>query len=833
MSVSVNSKRVLFILGGLIALSVAVVSFVLYKTPDWMRQYATEYGKSIGYEIQLGHIDLSVTKLKLEIQDIRIAPLGLTQTMSETVSQTEPKSPTSTPSKAASNPLLDIKQLSVDFALDGIYNSRWHIRNIALSEAKLMLLRTGANPANADKKSVNLWNWQKFIQANLDLAKTKPQSDKKSSPFNLQIDQISIIQSEFKIDDQQSGFHDQASHISINLKDIVKLDTPSPALEGQMNVSLGELEIPLFRKDDGTEKVIKLGKVSFVGGVQGDPAGELKLKFDVQLGHGSIAGKGDWQGKTGVALIEGNLKNINLQPLIVLVPTNQALTAKSGVASGDWKVLISKGQWSVKSNLQIDQLAVFEPDVKGELVGWEQAKIREINLVGHDQKTSLSVQEILLNQPTGRFIFYEDRSTNFGHLLASPKKTNPSKASATKEAIPSGRSNFDFNVNSVTLNGGHIYFTDYSIKPFFQSTVNDLHGTLLGLSNQRKQYSAIALDGRVDQAGELVVRGSMNFSDPLRNNDVSINFRRIPLLSINPYSKTFAGYEILGGTISLNLVYKVTDANLKGSNQIVINRIRLGNEVQNFKGPSLPLKLAISVLEDSDGVIDLNIPVSGNLDNPEFSTSGLVWQAIKTVVSNIVTAPFRALGNLLGIEHFEGVYFDAGESGLLLSEKDKLQKIAQILQKRPKSQINIIGVYDPDADAIKIAEALIDRRIFQAAGFKIASDEMLPSLSLEDDRIQNGLRAVYIQDLGLLRWTQALILAPSGSQKWEKLHANLLANIQVNEALLTQLGNSRAQTAKKVMTDFDKTLNERINLLKSEKVAVGEQGLALRIAFKN
>lgn len=843
MKITGTFRKILIGVLACLVLAIAGVGYALHKVPDWTREAASDYGRSIGYEIQLGEINFSLTRLTFEVNHVFLAPLQNHPASSDKVIDSHSLPPFAIPSDA----LISFKRLAIELDSDGLFHSKLHIHDISIDYPVVQLLRLPAEHSYKGQPN-DIWNWQKLVQSSLDYAKSnvKPESKGEQKPFNLQIDHVQINSGVLKIDDQQSNFHELYDGVSIDLKDLVKQENPTPEIEGQFNIQLGEVGIPMPPKKgiDGKviQKSIQLGKVSLSGDVDGDPSTEMIWRFQAHLANGSISGKGQWNGRTGALKADGDIKNIALEPLIVLLPANRTLKTHSGDVSGIWKVSLSGSEWQTHADLDFNNVLIYEPDQKEELLGWENAKIRGLDVSGGGATTNLIVQDIALTNPSGRFIMYEDRTSNFRRLFSDPDQPSGVAIKVTdthqdKPPVPQADTNkspaLNLEIKTISLRGGHVYFSDRSIKPLFQSEIIDLHGTLIGVSNLAGRYASMALDGRVDKSGEVVFRGSLAFSDPRRNNDVTINFRRIPLVSINPYSKTFAGYEILGGTISLKLSYKVSDANLKGNNLIIINQIQLGNEVPGYQGPSLPLRLAVALLEDGDGVIDLNIPVSGNVDDPTFSTGHLVWQAIKTVLTNIVTAPFRALGHLLGISNFDGVYFEPGEGTLRLPEKEKLEKIAGVLQKKPKIQITIFGVYDPQADASRLAHSVVNRRIFKAAGFQIPDNDPLPKLSLEDDRIQAGLKTVYIQDFGYLKWTQFQVMGPSGSGKWQKLHDDLIASVSIDARRLEGLGVARASMAKQVIVQFDPSLQDRVALGDPKKVTIGEQGIALDLEFTN
>ena len=186
----------------------------------------------------------------------------------------------------------------------------------------------------------------------------------------------------------------------------------------------------------------------------------------------------------------------------------------------------------------------------------------------------------------------------------------------------------------------------------------------------------------------------------------------------------FAGYRIAEGKISLDLQYKVRDGQLEGANQIVIDKLTLGERVDSPDALKLPLELAIAILKDSDGRIDLGLPVSGNLNDPQFSYGALIWKAIGNLLTRIVTAPFRAHRRACwgsSGEKLEAIDFDAGSDRLLPPEREKLKQVAQLLAKRPQLKLSVPGQYSEAADGAALRARAVRLEIDRRAGIKLAA----------------------------------------------------------------------------------------------------------------
>jgi hypothetical protein len=191
-------------------------------------------------------------------------------------------------------------------------------------------------------------------------------------------------------------------------------------------------------------------------------------------------------------------------------------------------------------------------------------------------------------------------------------------------------------------------FADHSLVLPFGTRIHDLRGSIAGLSNRPGAVGQIELDGAVDEYGMARAVGQVELGNPANGLDMRVQFRNVEMTRLTPYTATFAGRKIDSGKLSLDLQYQIKQRQLQGENQVIMDKLTLGERIESPTATNLPLDLAIAILQDSDGRIDLGLPVAGSLDDPQFSYGSIVWKAIVNVLTKIVTAPFRALGALFG-----------------------------------------------------------------------------------------------------------------------------------------------------------------------------------------
>ncbi|CAN0075886.1 unnamed protein product, partial [Phaeothamnion confervicola] len=411
-------------------------------------------------------------------------------------------------------------------------------------------------------------------------------------------------------------------------------------------------------------------------------------------------------------------------------------------AAGKAPLLRFNGGFDV-SNLKLDE------DNGEVFAAWNSVSAEALSLTL--QPNRLEVPELRIAGLNAKLLIDADRSLNAARLLVRPAEgsapAQPAQPAQTGEAFP-------MSVRRVRVQDAKLEFADLSLRPQFGAKIHELNGVVNGLATDKATRSQLELDGRVDEFGLARIRGEMNPFAPKDNTDVSVVFKNIDLVSASTYSMKFAGYRIASGKISLDLNYKVRDSRLEGKNSVVLDKLELGEKVDSPDAINLPLELALAILKDSDGKIDLDLPVSGSLDDPQFSYGAVIWKAVVNLITRIVTAPFRALGALFGIsgDKLESIDFDAGSAKLLPPEREKLKQVATVLAKRAQLSLAVPGQYNEavDGDALKVRAVRLE--VARRAGIKVAEGEEPGPADLQDTAVRAALRALLTERFGATEW---------------------------------------------------------------------------------
>ncbi len=472
-------------------------------------------------------------------------------------------------------------------------------------------------------------------------------------------------------------------------------------------------------------------------------------RFDAR---GTVA-PGDRSGALDV-----RLAGLSLQPFAPYVNQFATLNLRSGAASTRGKLAFGQAksgmQLSYGGGFAVDDLAITEEETEDAFLGWKQ--LSSSSLAFSLAPNRLRINELVAQNPFGKVIIFEDKSINLQRVLRSQPADKPAAGDAPApqpEARPEPAGQppaFPVAVERARIVGANLEFADLSLTPQFGTRMHDLSGVVTGLSTDPATTAQVELDGKVDEFGSARVRGTIQPFRATAFTDLTLTFRNLEMTNLTPYSGKFAGRRIDSGKLSVDLEYKIKDRQLAGDNKFIVNKLRLGERVDSPDAMKLPLDLAIALLEDGNGVIDLDLPVSGSLDDPQFSYGRIIWKALVNVLTKLVTAPFRALGNLLGVssEKLEAIDFDPGSSALSPPEQEKLKTIAEALAKRPALDLVLEPGYDPEADRRALQELAMRREAVAVAGVELAEGEAPGPVDVNHYKIQTWLEDRYAEAAG-------------------------------------------------------------------------------------
>lgn len=376
-------------------------------------------------------------------------------------------------------------------------------------------------------------------------------------------------------------------------------------------------------------------------------------------------------------------------------------------------------------------------------------------------------------------------------------------------------------IDAIRIRDGSANYSDFWIQPNFAVGIQGLNGSILGLSSNPRARAKVELQGKVDRYAPVHIWGEVNPLATTAYSDIKMSFKGMELTSATPYSGHFAGYKIEKGKLSVDIGYRIENRKLLAEHRFVIDQLQLGDRVESPDAIKLPLKIAVALLKDRNGVIDVNLPVTGSLDDPQFKLGPLIWKAILGLLTKIATAPFAALGHLFGGgEQMKFVDFHPGSASLEPSEQEKLAALVKALKEKTQLELDVPVTFSPDLDRPGLAAARLNERLVALGHEQSGSRKQGGNARPPDAQGGTGseapvtdpaqryhlLSALYRADQGkdaaLPDSAQAIEAAAKGKGKAPppdytaanaELEAAMQAKIPVSDSELEALGKQRAQ----------------------------------------
>ena len=479
----------------------------------------------------------------------------------------------------------------------------------------------------------------------------------------------------------------------------------------------------------------------------------------------------------------------------------------------------------VAGSLSVQGLELSDAEQGERLVGWETLGI---DMFTFDQAArTLEISEVTLQAPYARLFIDAGGNTNF-QALAVKSETEPAP-----EREDDGGASYTVSLGRLQIEDGTSDFTDLSLPLPFATNMSALNGELSALVTSSAEPAQLTLEGQIEEFGLAQIEGSIHPRGPSEFLDVEMLFRNVAMPNLSPYTARFAGRTIDDGSLELNLRYSIEAGGLTGENDIVISDLALGERVEHPDAMDLPLDLAVALLTGPDGRIDLDLPVRGDLNDPQFRISGIVMTAFGNLITGFVTSPFRLLARLIGVESedFDRIEFEPGDADLTPPEREKLTQLAEALMLRPNLALIVPGVFSEEADTAALQTGRVDARIdagIDALGAEVALLE----------RRRQVLESLYSQAMPgqTLEAVQAEFMQPQDSTIPESplaldaaaylaaLRAQLVEAEPVGEADLDALANARAEAIREALTSDGGVVPGRITLGEHASASLNDAG---------
>ena len=404
---------------------------------------------------------------------------------------------------------------------------------------------------------------------------------------------------------------------------------------------------------------------------------------------------------------------------------------------------------------------------KEKLIAFKSLEVDKISLF----KNNLEITGVALNSPFIKAHLSKEREFNLSKIVKEDKNKAQNEQKAESKKVASKKDDeLNFSIKNFSLNNGEVDFSDASLFMPFATKISNLNGKLTDID--KKRPSSGEFKGTVGKNGFSQITAKLFPFELKQNTDIKLDFKDIDLIDITPYSGQFLGYKIKKGKLNLNLNYSVVDSKLNGSNLINFDTLTLGEKVDSKDAVNLPLSLAISILSDQNNQINIDLPVEGNLVDPDFKYGGVIWAAVKKLFADITLAPFRFLGNALGLgsKDLSSIDFLAGSSELISSEAPKIADFIKLTTAKPMMKLSITPTYS-EIDVLYFKEKKLDQKI----------NQIIASSGKDYITVLNSL-------------------VPNAKDKSDKaLREEAIKAIEVDKEKLVELANERANAVKEAL----------------------------------
>jgi hypothetical protein len=509
------------------------------------------------------------------------------------------------------------------------------------------------------------------------------------------------------------------------------------------------------------------------------------------------------------------LKDIAIQPFQPYLERFARIAVDSGAVDLDGAVHFAAEHpngplLAFRGKLGVKALSIADGDEGTPVAGWKQVQLNDIALTL--DPTTVTIEEVGINQPTVHLVIDRDGIPNIKKLLPSGDATKPPAAERTTTHTKKGPP-ASIAIKTVKVLKGTATFEDESISPRVQTGLYDLTGTVKGLSSKQMARADVDLSAKIDKVAPMKIAGRINPLSEDAFTDLSIKFDNVDLTTATPYSGKYAGYPIRKGKLFLDLAYKVSQKQLEAENKVAVDQLTFGEKIDSPDATSLPVPLAVALLKDRNGRIDIDLPIRGDLKDPDFKYGKAVWSTLGNLLTKMVASPFALMGKLVpgggDGEELQHLTFEPGSTAIAPAEMKKIDALMKGLEERPGLRLEITGTADPARDrqamAMQKLQELLQSRWQQETGKTQEAD--LPM----------GAEARLITQLfdQLPRQQPPDRQSPDDAIKpptMEEMKRTLMESINVDDNALRVLARTRAEQVQTLMVGDGKLPEERVFL---------------------
>lgn len=462
---------------------------------------------------------------------------------------------------------------------------------------------------------------------------------------------------------------------------------------------------------------------------------------------------------------------------------------------------------NLRGDVAVDNFRASTLSPAEDLLDWKALNLNGTQLqMAAGQLRQFTVSETVLSDYFARVIIDDSGTINLQNLI-KPSPQTTTQTAPVAPAAPSVQAAPKIEFGPIAFVNGRVYFSDRFIRPNYSANLSELTGRLGAFSNQTNASDGgttladLSLRGRAEGSATLEVNGKLNpLAKPLAL-DIQGNVRELELPPLSPYSVKYAGHGIEHGKLSMNVNYKIDpDGQLSANNQIILNQLSFGERVEGSEAPNLPIKLAVALLADRNGMININLPISGSINDPEFRIGTIVFKLIFNLIGKAVTAPFALIASALGGggEEMNYIAFAPGSAALDDNARQRLAAVVKALESRPTLKLTVVGQSDLEAERSGYQRTELNEKILAEKRRRASRDgngdtNGASITSMGKDEYLTLLKAVY-RRADIPKPRNFIGLAKDIPQ--EEMEKLLMTSIAVNTNDMRELAIARATAVK-------------------------------------
>jgi hypothetical protein len=497
-----------------------------------------------------------------------------------------------------------------------------------------------------------------------------------------------------------------------------------------------------------------------------------------------------------------------------------------------------------KGSADVNDLTLLDKANRADFLRWRRLGFKQLDVKQQGDVLTADLGDIALQDFFARVILRESGRLNLRELLVTPgEEGNASITQAASERGGSGKAQATVDtapetgkrtirVGGLQLSRGNINFTDNFVKPNYTANLTDIEGGITALATDRPEPANVTLKGRVDGNAPVDIRGKVQPFGKQLYTDITASAKGVDLPGLTPYAAKYAGYPIERGKLSMDVHYLIENGKLTASNKVLLDQLTFGDRVDGPSVLNLPVRLAVSLLKNSRGEINLDLPVAGSLDDPQFSIGAVVFRALGNLIVRAVTSPFSLIASAFGgsgSQELSYVEFEPGRAVLSSTARSKIDTLVKALKDRPALKLDISGRADPavDTDALRtvgVEQMMLDqkRRVVTRR-----NDVDPATITLQPGDESTYLEAAY-KAARFDKPRNAIGLTKSLPD--DEMQSLLAAQVEVGAPQLRELAVRRAQSVMAVLREAG--LSERAFIITPHTDANGvKEGKTTRVDF--